>query len=126
MEIKSSHSGTILRFSEIDGDYFHVSIENPIFSGTVRAWGYTDAHGLVRLFDSLAKDWKGWNGNRDWETIEGEFKISCSHDGLGHIRMSVEIQQDFGSDEPWKLKAGLIVDAMQLDQIAKDAKNLFQ
>lgn len=126
MEIKSAHSGACLRFSNIEGDYFHVSLKSPEYSGTVRVWAYTDANGLVGLFESLARDWRGWSDERTWSSIEGEFAIACAHDKLGHITLNVTIHQDFGGSEPWRLRASIVVDAGQLETIANNAKQFFK
>ena len=123
MEIKSSHSATRLRFSDIRGDYFHANLTNPEYSGTVKIWAYTDAHYLVDLLASMAENWQGWTGEKKWSSIEGEFSITCTHDKLGHISLDVEMHQDF--EEPWRLRASLLVDAGQLEKIAKDANKFF-
>ena len=123
MEIKSTHSNTRLRFFDMKGDEFHASLTSPGYSGTVKVW---EADGLVDLFTFMEKNWKGWNGEEKWSSVEGEFSIACTHDKLGHITLSIEMHQDFGSLEPWRLKASLVVDAGQLDVISKDARTFFK
>jgi hypothetical protein len=125
MEIKSAHSGTRLRFSDIQGDYFYATLTSPEYSGTVRIWAYTASYGLAELFEAMAKQWRGWTGEMNWSSIEGEFAITCTRDKLGHITLNIEMRQDFGDLEPWRLRAGLVVDAGQLDRIAKDARKFF-
>lgn len=126
MEIKSARSSTHLRFFDIKGDEFHASLTSPEFSGTVKVWAYTDAHGIANLFESMAENWRGWNGEKKWASIEGEFAIACIHDKLGHITLNIEMHQDFGSEETWRLKGNLVVDAGQLEAISKDAKMFFK
>jgi hypothetical protein len=126
IEIKSAHSASLIRFFGIEGDYFRVEMTNPEYSGAVRVWAYTDAHGLADLFAIIAENWKGWQGEKKWSSIEGEFSIIATSDKLGHISLSVEMHHDFGATEPWQLKSTVVVDAGQLDAIAKDAKAFFK
>ena len=125
MEIKSAHSGARLRFSDIQGDYFYATLTSPEYSGTVRIWAYTDSHGLANLFTSMAEKWRGWTEEMKWSSIEGEFSMTCSRDKLGHITLNIELRQEFGDLEPWRLRAALVVDAGQLETIAKDARRFF-
>jgi hypothetical protein len=126
MEIKSAESDTRLRLSDLQGDYFLGNLTGRNYSATVRIWAYTDAHGLVDLLEGMAVSWRGWSGEKKWSSIEGEFSISCTHDKLGHISLDIEMQQDFGTPEAWRLKATLLIDAGQLEAIAKDAKMFFK
>jgi Family of unknown function (DUF6228) len=124
--IKSSESDTHLRFSAIQGDYFNANLASHCYSATVRVWAYTDQHGLADLFEALAVSWRGWTGEKKWVSLEGEFSITCTHDKLGHIKLDIEMHQDFGTPESWRLKASIIVDAGQLEVIAKDARKFFK
>lgn len=125
-EIKSAHSASRIRFFGIERDYFCVEMTNPEYSGAVRVWAYTDAHGLADLFASIAENWKGWLGEKKWSSIEGEFSIIATSDKLGHISLVIEMHHDFGATEPWCLKATVVVDSGQLDAIAKEAKDFFK
>lgn len=125
-EIKSAHSASRIRFFGIEGDYFRVEMTNPEYSGAVRVWAYTDAHGLADFFAAIAENWKGWQGEKKWYSLEGAFSIVATSDKLGHISLAVEMHHDFGATEPWRLRATVAVDAGQLDAIAKDAKDFFK
>lgn len=125
MEIKSAHSNTCLRFHSIEDDYFRASLTGIACSGEVRIWADPYVHGTDGVFESLAQDWRGWVGDRHWSSVEGEFLLNCRHDGLGHITFDIKMIQGCGTCEPWQLNACLVVDACQLDSIAKDAKKFF-
>jgi hypothetical protein len=125
-EIKSANSASKMRFSGIDEDSFRFEITSPEYSGAVRVYAFTDAHGLANLFASFAQAWQGWQGEKKWSSLEGEFAIVATSDKLGHVRMDVEIHHDFGATEPWRLKAAIVVDAGQLGAIAKDAEDFFK
>lgn len=80
----------------------------------------------MKLFETLAENWKGWSEEKKWSSIEGEFAITCTHDKRGHIKLDIEMHQEFGSSEPWRLRASLVLEAGQLERIAKDAKEFFK
>ena len=127
MEIKSSNSSTILKFSDINGNYFRVSIINIDYSATIIVWGYTDTDGLVDLFESMSKNWRGWDDDKMWwNSIGCNFSITCKNDKKGHITMSIQISNDKDQMESWDLKTELVVDSCQLDLIAKEAKEFFK
>jgi hypothetical protein len=55
MEIKSAHSATCLRFSDLQADRFYATLTRPAYSATVEVWpSYTGSYGLVEFFESLA------------------------------------------------------------------------
>lgn len=126
MEINSAQSSASLRFFAVEGDYFHCTLCGPKYSGTLRVWGYTDSEGLANLFEAFTSDWKRWPKERTWSSTEGELAITCSHDNLGHINLSVRMHHDFGTGEPWRLSASIVVDATQMDGIANDARRFFK
>jgi Family of unknown function (DUF6228) len=81
--------------------------------------GYTDGfEQLVRFFEDLAASWRGWRGERTYESIEHDLRIVATHDG--HIRLRVQLWQSTDPDG-WKLETALKLDAgEQLSQAAKD------
>src|SRR5260370_41832297 len=46
--------------------------------------------GLVDLFADLARNWRGWEGEKRWESLEAELKLACSCDRLGHVQVRIE------------------------------------
>ena len=45
----------------------------------------------ARFFAELAADWRGWDGERRWRSLEGEMEIEASHDGRGHVLIGVTV-----------------------------------
>ncbi len=120
--IKSADSATVLRLYLRSEDYVRVSLTSPEFSGAIDVYSHDGFNHLVSFFESLAQDWKGWDGARVWGSLEGDFEVSATNDRRGHISLSVLLHRDFGNPEPWRLVAGLVVEAGQLDKIAADAR----
>jgi hypothetical protein len=125
LRIEPSFSDVAIEFSEVDGDQFSVAVVAHDHSASRRVSAHTDAHGIVRLFAEAARDWKGWDGGKTWESLETEFFIVLDRDRLGHISLSVRIRSDLGRRDPWELQAGLALEAGQLELLARDAKRLW-
>lgn len=122
--IKSADTAAKLIFSNIEGDYFTASFESPELRTSRRVWGYTDCEFLVNLFEYMAKEWKGWEGEQTWTSIEGEFGLSCSSDRQGHVRIKLFFVQ-FEGMEPWKAEPTLNLEAGLMDEIAKNMRKFF-
>jgi len=75
---------------------------------------------LADLFDDLEANWRGWSGEKAWESIEHDLRLSCTHDGLGHVKIKVEMQAYTLAD--WSVMAYTIVEAGQLTKLAKDLR----
>lgn len=120
--IKSAQDSTILEFWDYDGYYCSVKLHSLIFSGTLRFWlGEYLLSDPVDFFNDLATHWQGWSDLKKWMSLEGELSLSAKSDLLGHIALSVELDQ-----EQWSLLAVLILEAGQLEAIALQMKNFFK
>jgi hypothetical protein len=119
--IKSAKGRRSLIFSNRSGDYFDVELAGDAVSAKKRVWGYTDTDFLAGLFESIARDWKGWDGERQWAAIEGDLSISASSDKLGHIRLAVVIRNNDLEDD-WQLDVPIFLDAGGLDNIASNVR----
>lgn len=122
--IQSADSAGRLTFSDTEGDYFTAAYDSPDLRVSKRVWGYTDCELLVDLFRSMALDWKGWDGERRWSSVEGEFTVAGTSDRLGHIKLALRFVQ-FEGREPWKAEPVLNVEAGQLDAIAENVRRFF-
>jgi len=122
--IKANRDGRSLTFSDRDGDYFKVEVAGGPVTAMKTVWGYTDTSFLVDLFSSIAADWKGWAGERNWESIEGDLKITASSDKLGHIRLEVYIRNN-DQENDWRIQTPVYLDAGSLDGVAKSVGRFF-
>ena len=129
IELKSAQDGTTLslrdvtelRLRDSEGpEYFEVHISGPNVSAHARVYGYMSS-GLPELFESLAQNWKGWDGERLWSSLEGEFSLSATADRLGHIWLGYRLRGDVGG-QTWELKGRLLLESGQLDAIARDIR----
>jgi hypothetical protein len=115
--IKSSHDGTSLEFSDYAGDYFQAALRGPGFQGCGRVYAYEPSH-LASFFLDLAAHWQGWSGKKEWGSLEGELSFTATSDSTGHTSLAVRLRSGpYPYD--WTLTTMLLIDAGQLEPIAK-------
>jgi Family of unknown function (DUF6228) len=124
-DIKSSSTDTVLRLLGRNGDYFTVAIQGTAVSAARVVWGYTDCDLLVQLFQSMARDWRGWTDARKWDSIAGEFALSCTCDRAGHVRLGVTLHVADAA-ERWRVEYTLTVEAGQLQALAAGIAAFFK
>jgi hypothetical protein len=124
VEIKSSSGGRSLVFSERDGDDFRVAILGDEVTAKKRIWGHSDSHLLIDLFEFMAENWKGWEGDKKWQSIESDLCLTASTDNWGHITLGVSIHANHPDDD-WSAQAPIHLDAGSLDTLLKDIRAFF-
>ena len=129
MIIKGSDGSTEWEFSNREGlrrrdgsESFIITIRELGLkaSQSVYAW---DPRGesLPDFFTELAKNWRGWEGKRKWNSFEGEFELVCSHDRIVHIAIEMTLK----SPGSWTVQSSLNAVAGELDNIAKEITIFF-
>lgn len=73
---------------------------------------------LETFFDDLATHWRGWDDVKEWRAYAHGLALSCTHDGLGHITMTVELRQLSGAG--WLVRGDVPLDAGQLERLARE------
>jgi hypothetical protein len=98
-------------------EYLRVSLKDKDIAASCAKVYIYEPHSLASLFGELADSWKGWEGAKEWSSVEGDFSLSCKSDGLGHVAIEVRLKSGLDEDD-WCVKAVIHVDAGQLDDIA--------
>jgi hypothetical protein len=80
--------------------------------------------GLAEYFEGLAVDWRGWSGERRWESLEGDVQLLAVHDGLGTITLRASLRTEAFAQHRWTASAELLLDAGGLDRLARQARRL--
>ena len=128
LTIKSSRSAGKLKLSEPKPpgsshpvEYLRVSLEDrEIAASSARVYIY-EPFGLAAFFDELASHWKGWGGEKEWHSVEDDFALWCTSDGLGHAALRVMLKSGLYEDD-WCVQAVIHVDAGQLEDLAVKIK----
>jgi hypothetical protein len=117
--IKSAHDGTTLEFSDRAGDYYRVSLSGHDVHGACRVYAYEPASHLSGFFRDLATNWQGWQGKKEWSSLEGELRFSATCDSTGHTSLSLRLRSGpYPFD--WILSTVLMIEAGSLGQIASE------
>lgn len=126
------NAGKTLAFSDpkfhgaLPADYLSVTVSRPELSAGREVYaglegGFTH---LAAFFADLAGQWRGWQGERVFESIEGDLRIQATHDG--HVILRVILWESTVPDG-WKVEAGVRLDAGEaLSNAATDAALLVQ
>ena len=88
-----------LQFSDVergpDGNIWYVwaRLKTAGLDATLRVSAHyaTGFDELVEFFHRLAADWRGWQGERAYESLEHDLRITAIHDG--HVRLAVQLLQ---------------------------------
>lgn len=128
-EIKSDNEYSLL-FSDQSHDKnewltdYAVSLNSSDMSGIVRVDNPPYGQSPLVLFDSVKNEWRGWEGEKRWGSMEGEFDLSAISDNTGHITLTATIFSGHSAPAS-RMVIELVVESSQLDQIAKTAKEFF-
>lgn len=125
LRLTSSNSDAVVEFSDVEGDYFRVSVIARDHSATRTVYAYTDGPRIAAMFAEAAREWRGWNGAKVWESIEGELRLELSMDRLGHVTLAVRMRSEPAGPDEWQLEADIGLEAGQLDRIAREAHRLW-
>lgn len=68
-----------------------------------------DWDALANLFSDLADSWRGWEGEKSWESIEHDLRIAAVSDILGHCLLTFTLRD--GRNYTWKT----VVDGFKID-----------
>ena len=132
MLIRGEANGASIELSEKEGlavkhgsEYYRVTLRENEFEVSRRVYAFdpTD-NGLSRFFGSLAADWTGWDGKRDWSSLEGEFKLSCEHDRVGHVIATATLHS-IPHGHGWTGQIRFDIAAGELDRIANCVASFF-
>jgi uncharacterized protein DUF6228 len=107
--IRSSLDGTTLElFDRTEWD-FAVRVDGPNFHGTASIYSPKLKH-LSQFFTGMSEPWKGWSGERGWQSLERELSLSAKADSTGHVDIFVELcsRQHFLG---WTLTCTLVLEA---------------
>jgi hypothetical protein len=92
---------------------------------TVNAHYATCMDELVNYFDDLADHWQGWDGVKEYKSLEGKLALSARHDGYGHVRLMVAMERFDGSANDWSCSGLVITDpGSQMAEAAASAREL--
>ena len=122
--IKSVSGGVELVLGPVcddEGYYYTVQLISPVVSGRCDVYDHHSSK-LAAYFGELAVLWwHGWEGEKAYESLEGQLRLSATRDSVGHVYLGVALRDGMGGAE-YTAGAKLVIDAGQLDGIAEGVK----
>lgn len=80
---------------------------------------------LAEFFDGLAENWRGWNGEQTWNSVEDDLSLAATHDGLGHVLLWVTLGTVVAPEQKtWLVRAPIEFEAGDLDRVAAAIRGL--
>ena len=67
----------------------------------------------------MARSWRGWEGEKDWVSLESGMRLVATSDGRGHVSLWVVLAE--GMPGQWSVHVELRLEAAQLDRLASAA-----
>lgn len=94
----------------VPAQYLSVTIEGPDLRASRQVYeGYDEGFSsLAAYFADLAANWRGWEGIREYESIEGDLRLRATHDG--HVNIHVALWEST-VPEGWRVEARVRMDA---------------
>lgn len=102
-------------------DSYALTLSGREMQATVQVSNPPYGESPVDFFESLASNWQGWSGTKEWASLEGEYQLSAKTDSTGHITLSVRVWS--GTWEPfWSSEVVIVIEAGQLEKIASNIR----
>ena len=103
---------------------FVVHIQEPGLSATARVENSRAIQGPEIFFQDIAQDWRGWDGEKTWHSLDGELDLTATSDLRGHITIRVQLQPTAGP-EGWRVTSYAYAEAGQLDSLSRRVAQFF-
>jgi hypothetical protein len=124
--IRSAKDGAELVLSAADypaSDRMDVSIIGPAVSAKLSTSTYHVGSPAL-FFERMAKNWRGWEGEYRWATLEDDFRLAATTDRLGHVELSIVMKSE-SCPRDWEVRVRIVLEAGVLDDIFRKVKEVF-
>ena len=133
LTIRSSRSAAKLKFTERQpppslnhpAEYIRVTLEDRELAASSSRIYLHESYGLVAFFVELADEWKGWAGEKEWASLEGDFALSATANGLGLVALRVTLKSGLHEND-WCVQAVIHIDAGELEHLAAKTRAFLQ
>lgn len=102
---------------------FWVRITDRNFSAAAMVYSGYFEH-PAPLFVEMAEHWRGWPGELQWSSFEGEMGLACTADRTGHVSIRITLRSGW-MESDWSVKAAVMAEAGQLEEMSRRAASFF-
>lgn len=108
---------------QVGREHFRVSVRSTQLSAFTDVYIFDPFDSdLVRFFKDLERNWKGFDGEKRWSSLEGEFSLLCTSNSLGHFELEITIRN---IEDTMLVRKTIYIESGQLEKIALEAKDFF-
>ena len=118
-EVKSADGTERVELKAVSRGFIAVSVAGANLSASADVAHIGGGDGLSGYWADLAKSWRGWSGEKTWQSLEGDLAFSATSDRTGHVRLRVTLA--YGAPWRWQTEVVLAVEAGQLEGLAAAA-----
>ncbi|MDR6989591.1 hypothetical protein J2Y66_004108 [Paenarthrobacter nitroguajacolicus] len=113
-EIVIGHKGTLhLRVDEEDrgpdgtAAYLTVTTDLDGLHAEKKIYDVDGFRHLLSYFEELETNWRGWDGLKEFKSLEHDFRLSAKH--IGYLRVFIELDA-FDRLDPWAANGEFVLD----------------
>ena len=103
--VKSSSGAAELRLEAIERYHYLAALRDTGLDAVAKVYHHGAGDGLAEFIAGIAADWRGWEGSRSWESVEGTFALDAESDRTGHITLTARLNDD----TPWHCRVQVIL-----------------
>lgn len=115
-EIKSNAGPERVELKVFNRDFIEVTVTGSELSAQARVAFLGGADGLDEYWADIAENWRGWQGEKTWRSLESDLGFAAVSDRAGHVTLKVTLE--YGTPWKWQTQVLLAIEAGQLDGIA--------
>jgi hypothetical protein len=109
-----------------DQSHYYYRAELTWAEGSVTTEVIDRPTGLANFLSDLADAWQGFDGVREFASMEGEVTIACRYDGKGVVECVVSLVRPSWNPPSWTVTVDIDFGAgAHLERIARDAEEFF-
>jgi uncharacterized protein DUF6228 len=93
----------------------------------LETWNDDPAH-LVTFFETLAANWHGWTGAKEWSNDDWTVSMSATHDGIGLVSLTISARMLGGGETAgsWLLRMVVPIEPGSLASLAERMRSLIE
>ena len=107
-----------LTFSAPTHERYRVTLKAPVLTVALDVW-HIGGDFLGEFFVGLARDWHGFEGRRDWHSLEQQLAFEATFVKTGGVGLRIFLRDS--SYDAWEVRYDLGVESGALDRLARDA-----